>query len=84
VVKLSEREISAIVDNSLAADNLEYQSKRASHRLKNIEVSLLKPGTSEAYKKVLVDKGQRESQFKVMTLQYAKDNSFPFQRHLIN
>ena len=84
VIKLSEQEISAIVDNSLAADNLEYQSKRASHRLKNIEASLLKPGTSEVYKKVLVDMGQRESQFKVMTLQYAKENSFPFKQHLIN
>lgn len=83
-VDLSEKEISTIVDRSLAASNIEYQSKRASHRLKSIEVNLLNPGTAEIYKKEMVNKGQRECQFKVMTLQYARDNSFPFEQHRIN
>lgn len=78
-----QQEISTAVDNALTEQNLEYKAKRASKRLKQLVVKLLKPGTFEIYKKRLVAQGQRESQFKVMTLQYCRENDFPFDEHLV-
>ena len=82
-INLSQKEVSGVVDKLLSTINLEYRVKRESNRLNNIEVKLLKPETSEVYKKALVNKGQRECQFKVMTLQYARDCNFPFDQYLI-
>lgn len=82
-VEHSSHEISAIIDRELCATNIEYQNKRASGRLGHIEVRLVQSGTSEVYKKTLVDQGQRECQFKVMTLQYARQNGFPFEQHCV-
>ena len=84
VVNLPQKKISIIVDNLLADNNIEYKTKRASNRLKKLVVKLLQPGTFEIYKKKLVEEGQRESQFKVMTLQYCRENKFSFSEHLIS
>ena len=78
-----QQEISTAVDTALTEQNLEYKAKRASKRLKQLVVKLLKPGTFEIYKNRLVAQGQRESQFKVMTLQYRRENDFPFDEHLV-
>lgn len=83
-VSLPESKISSIVDRSLSGGNLEYRAKRDSGRLKKIEVRLLKTGSCEMYKRTLIDQGQRECQFKVMTLQYASNNSFDFKAQLLN
>ncbi|HCP49529.1 MAG TPA: hypothetical protein DIT73_04805, partial [Gammaproteobacteria bacterium] len=64
------------VDGQFQDMNMEYQTKRLSGRLNELEVVQLKPGTSEAYKLHYLAAGQRESQFKPLILQYQKDFSF--------
>jgi len=41
-------------------------------------------GTSNAYRKHCVQKGQRESQLKVLTLQNADECDFDFQAHILH
>ena len=64
------------LDRALAEINCEYRSKRQSGRLLPIEIELLKAGTGARFKAYHVARGQRENQFKVMTLQYARDFDF--------
>ena len=66
------------VDHRLGELNIEYHGKRASGRLKPLDVVWLKPGASEAYKMACVRAGQREGQFKPVVLQYRKDLRFSF------
>lgn len=62
--------------------NIEYKEKRASGRLKPFQIQYLKPGTAEAYKQHCLSQGQREGQFKFITLQYQKDLSFDFEQYV--
>jgi hypothetical protein len=66
------------VDHRLGELNIEYHGKRASGRLKPLDVVWLKPGAGEAYKMACVRAGQREGQFKPVVLQYRKDLRFSF------
>ncbi|MGD9852371.1 MAG: GH3 auxin-responsive promoter family protein [Nitrospirales bacterium] len=68
-------------EKALAKSNVEFQAKRDSERLEPIRVVYLEPGTGEAYRAHSIRQGQRDSQFKVMKLQYAKDCSFDFMKH---
>lgn len=70
-----------LIEKRLAEANVEYASKRASGRLRELELVPLKPGTSEAYKRHYLDRGQREGQFKIVALQYLDDCTFPFDEH---
>jgi hypothetical protein len=70
------------VDEELARRNVEYHTKRESGRLQPLRVALLKPGTAEAYRSHCVFKGQRDTQFKLIRLQYTHDCSFDFSTHL--
>lgn len=72
------------LETALSNQNIEYQQKRASGRLKPLELKLLKTGTGELYKQHKVNQGQREGQFKVLTLIYTKDSDFPFESHIID
>jgi len=71
------------IERALNQANIEYASKRESGRLNQLEVKYLKAGTAEEYKNFCVDKGQRESQYKPLLLQYQSDNTFPFENYLI-
>lgn len=77
-------QIAETIDTFLKEGNIEYDSKRASQRLEPLKVRLLKQGTAEAYKTHCINKGQRESQFKAVLLQYRNENDFPFEQHCIN
>jgi hypothetical protein len=68
------------LDHTLRELNIEYDVKRSSNRLHDINVTILKPGTFEAFKRHSVLKGQREGQFKIIALQYKKDLSFDFEK----
>ncbi|MDR2195488.1 MAG: GH3 auxin-responsive promoter family protein, partial [Gallionellaceae bacterium] len=60
-------------------NNLEYEAKRASGRLRPLEVVLLRAGTGEAYHRHIVEKKrQREAQVKVLALQNADECDFDF------
>ncbi|MEE3279927.1 MAG: GH3 auxin-responsive promoter family protein, partial [Pseudomonadota bacterium] len=73
---INTKEFAEYVDGQFQDMNMEYQTKRLSRRLSELEVVQLKPGTSEAYKLHYLAAGQRESQFKPLILQYQKDFSF--------
>jgi hypothetical protein len=66
------------LEQHMGQTNLEFQAKRESGRLPPLRIAYLKPGTGEAYKTHCLQQGQRDTQFKVVRLQYAKDCSFKF------
>ena len=70
------------VENHLQAINIEYAQKRASGRLKALQVVLLQKGSGEAYKAFCLAKGQREGQFKTLILQYQQDFTFPYHQYI--
>jgi hypothetical protein len=70
------------LEQHMGGANVEFQAKRASGRLQPLRVVYLRPGTSEAYKTHCLQQGQRDAQFKVLRLQYAKDCSFDFQKYV--
>lgn len=72
----------AALEKALSSFNIEYKEKRASGRLKPLQVNLLEKGTGEALKSFNVAKGQREGQYKALSLTYSKDCNFPFDDHL--
>jgi len=69
------------LDAKLAALNIEYRSKRASGRLQPLRVVSLSSGAGRAYREHYVRKGQRDAQFKVLTLRDALDVDFDFLRY---
>jgi hypothetical protein len=71
--------IAAYIDNGLAELNTEYRAKRESGRLHPLEIALLKQGTGELYRVHCIQSGQKDGQFKMVTLQYAHQCQFPFQ-----
>ena len=70
------------LEETLSGSNIEYKEKRASGRLKSLQVNLLEKGTGEAFKHFNLAKGQREGQYKTLPLVYLKDCHFPFGDHL--
>ena len=66
------------IDAHLRLVNVEFDSKRASGRLKPVNVQRLSGGTRDAYRKHRVAEGQRDAQFKYLHLQYAHECTFDF------
>ncbi|MBX9774459.1 MAG: GH3 auxin-responsive promoter family protein [Xanthobacteraceae bacterium] len=71
------------LDQALRKLNIEYDSKRGSGRLKPLRLVTLADGAERAYRRHCVGKGQREAQFKVLTLQNADEFDFDVTPHLI-
>lgn len=70
------------VDEALCALNIEYAAKRRSGRLFPVELASLRAGTGEAYRRHCIEqKGQRESQLKVLALQTAQECAFDFETY---
>ncbi len=67
------------LDSLLREINIEYDVKRSSGRLKDIDVAVLKNGSYEEFKRYSISNGQREGQFKIVALQYKKDLKFNFE-----
>ncbi len=78
---IDPRELAQFVDGQLRQINVEYEAKRAGNRLKPLILSFLRSGTYEEYKKQCLERGQRESQFKGVLLQYARDVDFDVGAH---
>ena len=70
-------EVLSHFDQSLAEQNIEYESKRKSDRLRPPELIRLPEGTGFDYRTRLVEEGQRDSQFKYMYLQYLSETLVP-------
>lgn len=69
-------DIAARVDTALARLNVEYEAKRKSRRLECVEVHWLRAGTGDAYRRYCVGQGQREGQFKPVSLAYRREFTF--------
>ena len=74
-------EFATSFDKALAELNGEYRAKRESGRLHPLEINLLERGTGELYRAYCIQSGQKDGQFKMVTLQYAHQCSFKFQSH---
>jgi hypothetical protein len=72
------------VDGLLSMSNSEYRAKRESGRLYPLTVTFLKPGTGEMYRAHCIKSGQKDGQFKMVTLQYAHQCQFIFQPYNVN
>jgi hypothetical protein len=73
----------ADLDAALAEGNLEYAAKRASGRIRTPHVLVLRAGSFDRYKRSCLARGQREGQFKVVALQYARELHFDFEAEAI-
>jgi len=71
------------LDERLGQLNIEYHSKRASGRLKPIDLIWLRRGAGEAFKASCVRAGQREGQYKPIVLQYARELRFPLDEYAV-
>ncbi len=76
--------LSHAIDKYLAGMNIEYSDKRNSGRLRAPRVYLLSNHTSEAYKRFQIDRGQREGQYKIISLIEKDDCDFPVHEYLID
>ena len=70
--------IAADLDFRLCQLNVEYEAKRKSGRLVPMEVRWLPPGTGDRYRSACVQSGQRDTQFKYLHLQYARECRLDF------
>jgi hypothetical protein len=77
-------ELSAAIDTGLCHLNIEYQSKRASGRLGVLLVNWLLSGSGDAYRQHCVGQGQREGQFKPVSLQEVSEFSFPIEEYVVS
>ena len=73
---------STCIEQALCRMNAEYRAKRESGRLLPLQVLPLRPGTGEAYRAYCVSQGQREGQFKTVTLQYVHQCDFSLQDYV--
>ena len=70
--------IAAEVDSRLCQLNVEYEAKRKSGRLVPLELRWLCQGSGDQYRSVCVESGQRDTQFKYLHLQYARECRLDF------
>lgn len=70
--------IAGEVDGRLCQLNVEYEAKRKSGRLIPLEVRWLRRGSGDHYRVVCVEAGQRDTQFKYLHLQYARECRLDF------
>lgn len=72
------------IDEAISEHNCEYREKRAGNRLKKPCLYFLRPGCYEYYKKHLMKKGHRETQFKTVSIGYKRCNDFEFEKFVIS
>jgi hypothetical protein len=76
-------EVAYRMEQRLGELNVEFKAKRESGRLKPLVVRHLREGTADAYREHCLRRGQRESQFKMVRVQYRHDCSFDFSPYLM-
>jgi hypothetical protein len=74
----TDGEVAGLLERFLEELNLEYAAKRKSGRLKPLVVNWVSTDAAISYRRHLVQKGQREAQLKILTLQRAQDCDFDF------
>ena len=66
------------VESRLCDLNVEYEAKLKSGRLIPLQARWLRRGTGDQYRNVCVESGQRDTQFKYLHLQYARECRLDF------
>ena len=74
--------VSDQLDALICEQNMEYKEKRASKRLKRIEIKNLKTGAFDLIKQQFILTGKNESQYKTILLQYKKDMGTDLNQYL--
>lgn len=77
-------ELARAVDAELAIENVEYKTKRDSHRLSNVEARLLSSGSYENFRKYLTSTGVGDAQIKVSHLNPKAEARQYFESRLVN
>jgi len=77
-------EVAAVLEKYLGDQNIEFVAKRRGGRLKQTAVCFVSSTAGDAYKRHCIERGQRESQFKLMKLQNIRDCTFDFEPYRIN
>ena len=67
------------IDEQLRTANIEYDGKRASGRLRELQMRWLKRGAGDAFREHRVAGGQRDTQFKYLHLQLTEECDFDFE-----
>jgi hypothetical protein len=75
-------DLAAAVDASLCRLNIEYAAKRSSGRLASLSLNWLVAGANDSYRRYCVSRGQREGQFKPLSLQLSSEFSFPIDEYV--
>lgn len=75
-------DLAAAVDASLCRLNIEYAAKRSSGRLASLSLNWLVAGANDSYRQYCVSRGQREGQFKPLSLQLSSEFSFPIDEYV--
>ncbi|HWR77776.1 MAG TPA: GH3 auxin-responsive promoter family protein [Thiobacillus sp.] len=76
------QELGRLLDRFLCQQNDEYKQKLASGRLKPLQARQLKPGTATHFRTYMVERGQKDGQFKVQCLAYKDEVDFDFSSQL--
>jgi len=74
----------AVVDETLMGANVEYRDKRKSGRLHPPIVKALRSGAEDAHRRFALNAGQREGQYKVLTLDYVRNSHFDFDEWVLD
>ena len=76
--------LAAQLDNAIAANNIEYAGKRKSGRLRAPQVYFLRAGCGDDYKRFQISNGQREGQYKYVSLQDKRDFHFNLKQYVMD
>jgi hypothetical protein len=82
--KYDYTELALLVDQAMCSINIEYQQKRASQRLKPLQITPLQAKAADAFKRSYLKQGQREAQFKPQLLQYFDECQFPIMQYILS
>jgi sterol desaturase/sphingolipid hydroxylase (fatty acid hydroxylase superfamily) len=81
-IALDAERLAEATDSRLAHLNVEYHAKRESERLAPLQAQWLAPGTGDLFKHECVKQGQREGQFKMVSLDYRRRFAFDLDAHV--
>jgi hypothetical protein len=76
------QDLGRLLERYFCQQNDEYKQKLASGRLKPLQARQLKPGTATHFRTCMVERGQKDGQFKVRCLAYKDELDFDFSSQL--
>lgn len=81
---IDDTALAGFIDQTLASLNIEYAAKLQSGRLKPLDLKFLLPGSGDAYRNFCITAGQKDAQFKPVSLQYLHECRFSFDAYIVD